>query len=208
MATPHEKQVMMFSGTMKEEDKSISRKFMQDPVEITIQDNTKLVLNGLKQFYVSLMDSQKLPQLVLILEQITYNQVIIFVNKIIRANALSKYLKDKGFVNETLHRDIDQEARNKIFLRFKENEFRILVATDLCGRGIDVVRVNLVINFDIPETEEDYMHRIGRAGRFDTSGLAISFSATNEDKHILDNLNKDFSVKIKELPKELNTMTD
>jgi len=184
--TPHEKQVMMFSGTIKKEDQEICLKFLQDPLIITIEDLSKLVLNGLKQFFVSLMESQKLSQLVLILEQITYNQVIIFVNKKERALALSKYLKDKNFNNEVLVRDLDQEKRFNIFTRFKDNEFRILVATDLCGRGVDIVRVNLVINFDIPEVEEDYMHRIGRAGRFDTPGMAISFSATNEDKGLLD----------------------
>jgi len=85
-----------------------------------------------------------------------------------------------------LHSDMDQEKRFEVFSKFKENEVRILVATDLGGRGIDVVRVNLVINFDIPESEEDYMHRIGRAGRFETSGMAISFVATYEDKDKLD----------------------
>jgi ATP-dependent RNA helicase UAP56/SUB2 len=103
---------------------------------------------------------------------------------------------------------MEQDQRFSIFNRFKDNEFRILVSTDLAGRGVDIVRVNLVINFDIPDSEEDYMHRIGRAGRFETQGMAISFSATNEDKNLLDNVNKNFTIKIKELPKELNTMKD
>jgi len=94
LGTPHEKQVMMFSGTMKEDDKVLCKKFMQDPIEVTVEDNSKLVLNGLKQYYVSLMDSDKLPQLTLILEQVAYNQVIIFVNTRMRAQALSKYLKE------------------------------------------------------------------------------------------------------------------
>lgn len=109
LKTPHEKQVMMFSGTMREEDKVICRKFMQEPIEITVEDNSKLVLNGLKQFYVSLMQKDKIAQLLLILEHITYNQVIIFVNKKDRAIALSEHLKKKAFNNETLHRDLDQE---------------------------------------------------------------------------------------------------
>jgi len=79
-----------------------------------------------------------------------------------------------------------------------------MVATDLFGRGIDIERVNVVINFDMPEEVETYMHRVGRAGRFETKGYAISFIATNEDKKILDDIQQNFSTKIGEFPKEID----
>jgi ATP-dependent RNA helicase UAP56/SUB2 len=88
---------------------------------------------------------------------------------------------------------------------FKRNNKRIMVATDLFGRGIDIERVNVVINFDMPEENETYMHRVGRAGRFETKGFAVSFIATVEDENRLDDIQKCFSSQIKELPKEFDS---
>jgi len=101
---------------------------------------------------------------------------------------LSKLLNDKDYSTICIHRDLDTVKRIACYDEFKSNHKRIMVATDLFGRGIDIERVNVVINFDMPDDKETYMHRVGRAGRFETRGFAISFIATNEDKATLEGI--------------------
>ncbi|KAL4435312.1 hypothetical protein ABPG74_022795 [Tetrahymena malaccensis] len=195
---PRKKQVMMFSGTMSDESKKTCRKFLQDQIEIFVEDNSKLVLHGLEQFHIKIEEKQKISVLRQLLDQGNFNQVIIFVNKQDRAKYLSKYLTDKGHDNAFIYRNLDQSERTKIYSEFKEGKNRVLVATDLVGRGIDIERVNLVINFDMPQITEDYMHRVGRAGRFETKGQAISFISTKEDEKVLAEIQSTFSTQIKE----------
>ncbi len=99
---------------------------------------------------------------------------------------------------------MDQAERIARYQQFKEFKARIMVATDLLGRGIDIERVNIVINYDFAKDTDDYIHRVGRAGRFGTKGLAISFVSTNEDKNLLDNVKSRFAVSIDELPDKLD----
>jgi len=134
------------------------------------------------------LEKKKLETLVGLLNGLPFNQMIIFVNKVDRAKMLSKLLNDKEYSTICTHRDLPTATRIDNYDEFKKNNKRIMVATDLFGRGIDIERVNVVINFDMPETKETYMHRVGRAGRFETRGFAISFIATNEDKQILDDI--------------------
>jgi len=117
---------------------------------------------------------------------------------------LTKLLNEKNFSCICIHRDLPQSTRIENYDEFKKNNRRIMIATDLFGRGIDIERVNVVINFDFPTDTETYMHRVGRAGRFETKGWAISFIATNEDKQILDDIQENFSTKITELPKDID----
>ncbi|EGR34336.1 hypothetical protein IMG5_015740 [Ichthyophthirius multifiliis] len=199
MKLPLQKQVMMFSGTIANDSKKICRKFMKDQLEIFIEDNSKLVLHGLEQYHLKLEEKQKIPILIQFLTQLSFNQVIIFVNKVERAMYLSKYLQDdKKLENSVIYRTLPQEQRTKVYQEFKEGKKRILVATDLFGRGIDIERVNLVINFDMPEKQDDYMHRVGRAGRFETKGTAISFVSTKENEQVLKDIQDNFSTKISE----------
>lgn len=100
----------------------------------------------------------------------------------------------------TVHRDMAQERRIEYYTQFKEGKKRIMVTTNLLARGIDIDKVNLVINFDAPESSDDYLHRVGRAGRFNTKGIAVSFIATDEDRKILAEIQARFEVKIEPLP--------
>ncbi|KAL8537508.1 hypothetical protein ACS0TY_012582 [Phlomoides rotata] len=147
--TPHDKQVMMFPATFSKEIRPVCKKFMQDPMEIYVDDEAKLTLHGLVQHYIKLTDLEK-------------NQSLISIAVISR---LTRY---KGF---------------------KEGLKRILVATDLVGRGIDIERVNIVINYDMPDSADTYLHRVGRAGRFGTKGLAITFVSSASDSDVLNQVN-------------------
>jgi ATP-dependent RNA helicase UAP56/SUB2 len=116
-----------------------------------------------------------------LLDNLAFNQIIIFVNKVDRAQKLSELLNNKMFNPICIHSKLSQEDRIKSYDSFRSNSSRLLVSTDLFGRGIDIERVNLVINYDFPPTKDAYLHRVGRAGRFGTKGLTISFVRIDDE---------------------------
>jgi ATP-dependent RNA helicase UAP56/SUB2 len=211
--TPHNKQVMMFSATLPCEMRPICLKFTKNPMEIYVDDQAKLTLHGLLQHYVNLSEEkQKNRKLFDLLDNIDFNQVIIFVKSQDRAEALAKILNAGHFPTAFIHGHMKQSDRVDRFEEFKNYGKRILVSTDLMGRGIDINKVNIVINYDLPPlgkynendiTEksiafdravDQYLHRIGRAGRFGTKGLAITFVSSPDDAMLL---NKEKLYKIK-----------
>lgn len=203
-ATPHEKQVMMYSATLDKEIRPICRKFCQDPMEIFVDDDTKLTLHGLQQYYVRLSESEKNRKLSDLLDMLDFNQVVIFVSKVARAVELSKLLEDCNFPSICIHSNLKQEERIARFKSFKEFNKRILVSTDLFGRGIDIERVNIVINYDFPDQSDQYLHRVGRAGRFGTKGLAISFISTEKDEEEMKKVQERFAVSVPEMPDQVD----
>jgi len=134
-----------------------------------------------------------------------FNQVIIFVKNIVRCVELNKLLIECNFPSIAIHGSLEQEERIARYKTFKEFKKRIMVATDIFGRGIDIERVNIVINYDIPDSSDSYFHRVGRAGRFGTKGLAITFAASTEDETVLKEIQDRFLVKIKPLPDTIET---
>jgi len=201
--TPHQKQVMMFSATMSKEVRPICKKFMQDPLEIFIDDESKLTLHGLKQHYVKVKENEKNRKLFELVDELEFNQVIIFVKSIQRCMALSQLLIDQNFPAIAMHRAMTQEERLSKYRAFKNFEKRILVATNLFGRGLDIERVNIVFNYDMPEDSDTYLHRVARAGRFGTKGLAITFVSDENDAKVLNDVQNRFEVNITELPDEM-----
>lgn len=199
-ATPPQKQVMMFSATMTDEVKTICRKFMRDQFEIFIDNQSKLTLHGLKQYFIKLDEKEKIKKLTDLLDSLQFNQVIIFVESVERAQMLDHVLKKEGFPSIAIHRGLQQEERIKRYTDFKAFKHRIMVATDIFGRGIDIEKINVVFNYDMPRDSDSYLHRVGRAGRFGTKGLAITFVSGQEDHATLDAVQKRFEVKIEELP--------
>merc|ERR1719377_437704 len=204
METPKKKQVMMFSATMTTETRDLCKKFMQDPHEISV-DESKLTLHGLLQYYVKLTEKEKNRKLNDLLDALEFNQVVIFVKSVQRAVALDKLLVECSFPSLSIHSALDQEERIKRYKQFKEFQKRIMVSTDLFGRGIDIERVNIVINYDMPDESDAYLHRVGRAGRFGTKGLAITFSSTEEDAEVLKKVQSRFEVNIGEMPSHIDT---
>merc|ERR1711912_221235 len=202
-STPHEKQVMMFSATLSKEIRPVCKKFMNDPMEVYVDDDTKLTLHGLRQHFVNLKEQEKNRKLFDLLDALEFNQVVIFVKSVQRCIALNQLLKDQNFPSIDIHRSMNQKERLERYSQFKNFQRRILVATNLFGRGIDIERVNIVFNYDMPEDSDTYLHRVARAGRFGTKGLAVSFVSAEEDTKILEQVQSRFEVSIKELPDEI-----
>merc|ERR1712036_44221 len=165
METPKKKQVMMFSATMTKETRELCKKFMQDPHEISVDQESKLTLHGLLQYFVKLTEKEKNRKLNDLLDALEFNQVVIFVKSVQRAIALDKLLTECNFPSIAIHSGLNQEDRIARYKQFKDFQKRIMVSTDLFGRGIDIERVNIVINYDLPDDSDSYLHRVGRAGR-------------------------------------------
>merc|ERR1712124_135401 len=205
IATPKKKQVMMFSATMSKETRELCKKFMQDPHEISVDQESKLTLHGLLQYYVKLTEKEKNRKLNDLLDALEFNQVVIFVKSVQRAVALDKLLTECNFPSIAIHSGLNQEERINRYKQFKEFQKRIMVSTDLFGRGIDIERVNIVINYDMPDESDSYLHRVGRAGRFGTKGLALTFAATEEDNEVLKKTQERFEVNIETMPAQIDT---
>lgn len=201
--TPHEKQVMMFSATISENARGICRKLSRKAEEIFVDDK-KLTLHGLQQHFVQLEESEKIKKLTDMLDALDFNQVVVFVKTRQRASALDKMLQKCFFPSMCIHSDLKQEERLDRYRKFKEYQSRILVSTNLFGRGVDIERVNIVINFDMPTNSNEYLHRVGRAGRFGTKGLAITFVSSDEDKEVLKEVQERFEVKVTPLPDKID----
>ncbi|KAI8881351.1 ATP-dependent RNA helicase uap56 [Backusella circina FSU 941] len=203
-ATPHHKQVMMFSATLAKEMRPVCKKFMQNPLEIYVDDEAKLTLHGLQQFYIKLDEKEKNRKLNDLLDTLEFNQVCIFVRSVSRANELNRILSDCNFPSICIHSQMSQEERIKRYKSFKDFEKRIMVATDIFGRGIDIERVNIVVNYDMPDGADTYLHRVGRAGRFGTKGLGITFVSDEKDTQVLNDVQSRFEVNISPLPEEVD----
>uniref|UniRef100_A0A2K5NXK4 RNA helicase n=1 Tax=Cercocebus atys TaxID=9531 RepID=A0A2K5NXK4_CERAT len=202
--TPHEKQVMMFSATLSKDFFFFCRKFMQDPMEIFVDDFFFLTLHGLQQYYVKLKDNVFFFKLFDLLDVLEFNQVVIFVKSVQRCIALAQLLVEQNFPAIAIHRGMPQEERLSRYQQFKDFQRRILVATNLFGRGMDIERVNIAFIFFFPEDSDTYLHRVARAGRFGTKGLAITFVSDENDAKILNDVQDRFEVNISELPDEID----
>ena len=183
---------MMFTATLPDDTKTVCKKFMRKPVEIIVKEENKEHLEKLQQFYVKLKEDEKNKKLFDVLDSVQFNQVIIFVNSIPRCETLSDILTKNEFPSIAIHADLPQEERIRKFNSFKEFKSRIMVATELYGRGVDFLKVNTVINYDMSIDAEAYVHRVGRAGRFGTKGITITFLASDEDQKVFDELLKKY----------------
>jgi len=202
--TPRSKQVMMFSATLSDDIRPVCKKFMHNPLEIYVNDGSKLTLHGLQQYYLQVSENEKNRKLVDLLDALEFNQLIIFVKSVARAVELNKLLVECNFPSICIHSLMKQEERIDRYRKFKDFNSRIMVSTNLFGRGIDIERVNVVINYDQPENSDTYLHRVGRAGRFGTKGLAISFVSSEADGAVLNEVQSRFVVSIPKLPDEID----
>lgn len=196
-------QIVLVSATMPKEVLELAEKFLRDPERILVE-NKNLTLDGLKQYYVETdetsNDGKKLQVLMELLGPISTNQTVVFVNKRRSADFLAAKLPETGHYPEAIHSDMSAEDRGKIMERFYSGKSRVLIATDLIARGIDVQQVSIVINYDMTDNWETYLHRIGRAGRFGRKGISINF-VSKEDKELLIKIEEHYSTKITELPR-------
>ncbi|MFC5191315.1 DEAD/DEAH box helicase [Algoriphagus aquatilis] len=176
---PQKRQTILFSATMPPKIRQFSMKILNKPEEISIAIGK--TAEGVTQSMYSVYDTQKEELVRHILSQKQYEAVIIFCSTKDKVKALYKVLK-KGFDVEAFHSDLEQMEREKIMSAFKNKAVKILIGTDIISRGIDVVGIELVINYDTPSDPEDYVHRVGRTARADKEGEAITF-VNPKDQH-------------------------
>ena len=198
-------QVALFSATMPYDILEISKKFMRDPVRILVKKD-ELTLEGIKQFYVQLdKESWKFDTLCDLYESFTIAQAIIYCNTRRKVDWLTHAMKDKDFTVSSIHGDMEQATRNSILKEFRAGATRVLITTDLLARGIDVQQVSLVINYDFPTDRENYIHRIGRSGRYGRKGTAINF-ILDSDKEMMADIEQFYHTTIEELPENISTL--
>ncbi len=186
---PKSRQTLMFSATIDRNVMKISQKLQKNPYQITMDnDPSKEAKIDQKLYYVDNIN-HKMRLLETLLEDPSLKQAIVFTSTKAQADKLSYSLKDKGFQSAPLHGDINQRKRNDTLKRLRTGHIQILVATDIAARGIDVLALSHVFNFDIPRQAEDFVHRIGRTGRAGGSGVAITFATYSEGK-ILNEIDK------------------
>ncbi|KAK9468686.1 P-loop containing nucleoside triphosphate hydrolase protein [Lipomyces arxii] len=196
---PPSTQVVLLSATMPKEVLDVTTKFMRDPVRILVKKD-ELTLEGIRQFYVAVeKEDWKLDTLTDLYETVTITQAVIFCNTRRKVDWLTERLTAKDFTVSAMHGDMDQAQRDVIMKEFRSGSSRVLITTDLLARGIDVQQVSLVINYDLPVNKENYIHRIGRGGRFGRKGVAINF-VTNEDVSVMREIERFYSTQIEEMP--------
>lgn len=177
---PKSRQTLLFTATMDEAIVKLAQKILHQPEELIIPGKS-VTLEKIKQsIYITDDVQHKHELLTHFLANENIFKAIIFTGTKHYAERLASYLRELGYSADVLHGDIKQQKRNRILREFHQGKIQFLVATDLAARGIDVRDITHVINFDLPRTGEDYVHRIGRTGRAGKSGYAISFVATNE----------------------------
>ncbi|PFX14567.1 eukaryotic initiation factor 4A-I-like [Stylophora pistillata] len=192
-------QVILLSATMPKDVLEVTCKFMRDPIRILVKKE-ELTLEGIKQFYVMVEKEEwKLETLCDLYETLTITQAVIFLNTRRKVDWLNQKMEQKDFTVSCMHGDMDQKERDVIMKEFRSGSSRVLITTDLLARGIDVQQVSLVINYDLPGNRENYIHRIGRGGRFGRKGVAINF-VTNDDVRTLRDIEQFYNTQIDEMP--------
>jgi ATP-dependent RNA helicase RhlE len=170
---PKKRQTLMFSATMPPNIRSLSKHIMKDQVEIALEMSKPP--EGVIQAVYLLSDHQKLPLInSLIADNPEYHSILIFSSTKKRLSEIVRGLRSKNYLVEGISSDLEQKEREEMLLRFKSRKTRVLVATDVLSRGIDIKDINLVINFDAPSDAEDYVHRVGRTARAETTGVAVT----------------------------------
>jgi len=195
----------LFSATMPANVIEIAEKYLSDPVRILLPPD-EVTLEGIKQYYVKLdREEWRLPILLDLYQHIAVNQALIYVNKRQKAEWLAKQLSAQGFTLEFIHGEMEVAERKKRMDDFRSGTVRVLISTDLLARGIDVQQVSLVINFELPVQRENYVHRIGRSGRYGRKGVAINLVSEDEVK-MLQEIEEHYSTAISELPEDLSSL--
>ncbi|CAK0802248.1 unnamed protein product [Prorocentrum cordatum] len=199
---PPNVQVCLFSATMAPEILDLTTKFMRDAVRILVKKD-ELTLEGIRQFYVAIEKEEwKLDTLCDLYETLTITQAIIYCNTRRKVDFLADQLSKRDFTISTMHAELDQKERDLVMREFRSGSSRVLISTDLLARGIDVQQVSLVINFDLPQNMENYLHRIGRSGRFGRKGVAINF-VTNNDVRTMKDIERYYHTQIEEMPMDI-----
>lgn len=200
---PESVQVGLFSATMSPDFFSITSQFMRNPIKILVK-NDELTLEGIKQFYIRMMrDEYKFIALCDLYKTFSISQTIIYCNSKRTVEYLHDRLEENNFSCAFIHGEMEQDTRKDIMNNFRSGSVRMLISTDLLCRGIDVQQVSIVINYDVPYKIENYIHRIGRSGRYGRKGVAVNF-ANDRELRVLKDIEKYYSTSIEEMPQEIS----
>ncbi|KAI9093831.1 eukaryotic initiation factor 4A-III [Phlyctochytrium arcticum] len=196
---PPATQVVLLSATMPVEVLDVTKRFMREPVRILVKRD-ELTLEGIRQFYIAVeKEDWKLDTLCDLYETVTVAQAVIFCNTRRKVDWLTEKMQSREFTVSAMHGDMTQQERDVIMKEFRSGSSRVLITTDLLARGIDVQQVSLVINYDLPSNKENYIHRIGRSGRFGRKGVSVNFVA-QEDVRMLREIEEFYNTKAEEMP--------
>lgn len=199
---PLDCQICLFSATMTPEMIDLTERFMDNPIKLLIE-NENLTLDGIKQFYVNVVNDQwKFETFCDLYNMISINQTIVYVNSIKRGINLKNELEKKLFTVSLLHSNMTPLERSDIMKEFRSGKTRILLSTDLLSRGIDIQQISVVVNYDIPKNMANYLHRIGRSGRFGRKGVAINLVSQFEKKTLGD-IKWYYKTNIEEMPENI-----
>ena len=202
---PNNIQVALFSATMTPEFFNLTKCFMRDPIKILVKTN-ELTLEGIQQYFVNVERNDfKYDTICDLYKSFSISQSIIYCNSRRIVEELAHRLIENNFAISYIHGDMTQEERNNIMQEFRSGQSRVLISTDLLARGIDIQQVSVVINFDVPNNIESYLHRIGRSGRFGRKGTAINF-VTYYDIKKLHEIEKYYGTEIQEMPSNLESI--
>lgn len=196
---PPKTQIVIVSATLPQEVLDITTKFMVDPVQVLVRRD-ELTLEGIRQFFVDVeREEWKFDTLCDLYDTITIAQSVIFCNTKRKVDWLSDKMRQANFTIAAMHGEMPQKERDTIMNEFRRGVSRVLITTDVWARGIDVQQVSVVFNYDLPLNRENYLHRIGRSGRFGRRGIAINF-VTKDDVHILRDIEQYYATQIDEMP--------
>lgn len=195
---PKDIQVALFSATMPQDVLDMTTKFMRKPTRILVKRES-LTLEGIKQFYVAVEEENKLDTLMDLYESVSIAQSVIFANTRRKVDHIADSLNNNNHTVSSMHAEMAKGEREKVMATFKSGSSRVLITTDLVARGIDVHHVNIVINYDLPTNKENYLHRIGRGGRYGRKGVAINF-VSQRDVELLREIEGHYHTQIDELP--------
>lgn len=176
---PEDRQTLMFSATIDDRVKYIAGQYLKNPQVINVNGDS-IEPKEIEQVIYHVHEFDKDALLVKLLEELGMSSVVVFTKTRVRADWVFDRLREGGVSAEPIHGDITQIKREKTLRKFKSGELRVLVATDVAARGLDIPEVSHVVNYDLPGTPEDYVHRIGRTGRAGKSGMAVSFIAEDD----------------------------
>ncbi len=180
---PTTRQTMLFSATMPDAVKKLANSYMNKPQNIVVK-GSNITLDDVKQMVIETTDREKQDKLMQVLDRFRPFLAIIFCRTKRRAIKLNAALQANGYLSDELHGDLSQSKREKVMKRFRDMKLQYLVATDVAARGLDVEGVTHVINYDVPQDVESYIHRIGRTGRAGDDGIAITFVASKDSQYI------------------------
>jgi translation initiation factor 4A len=192
-------QVAIFSATLPRDVLQLTDKFMKSPVNITMK-RENLSLEGIQQHFIAVnSDEQKFDVLKQLFDTLTISQSIIYTNNVKRVADLYDAMIREEYPVCCIHSGMDKQQRAESFNAFRDGKYRVLISSDVTARGIDIQQVGTVINFDVPNCVHNYLHRIGRSGRWGRKGLAINF-ITQQDVHLMKRVETHYNITITELP--------